>query len=80
MPRFLKDLADQAPNRSRPSSRSPSETAPKPSTLGAVAIVGREMTERISLKGKVAVVTGAAPAGWGGRTSNFSPNAVPESW
>ena len=38
-----------------------------------------EMTERISLAGKVAVVTGAG-RGLGGHTSNFSPNAAPGSW
>ena len=38
-----------------------------------------EMTERISLEGKVAVVTGAG-RGLGRRTLNLSPNAVPGSW
>ncbi len=37
------------------------------------------MSERISLDGKVAVVTGHA-VGWGEHMSNFSPNAVPGSW
>ena len=37
------------------------------------------MTERISLEGKVSVVTGQA-AGWGGHMPDFSPNAVPGSW
>jgi short-subunit dehydrogenase len=37
------------------------------------------MTERISLEGKVAVVTGAG-RGLGRAYVEFSPNAVPGSW